>query len=100
MAELKESSLLIKDLKPNMKRVCVSFIVLEIGSPVRIKDGNEVRTVKVADRTGCINMSVWNEKEILLFEMVPDCSAYNENWAKLLDQLPSKKLPPEYPPKT
>lgn len=31
MAELKDSSLLIKDLKPNMKRVCVAFIVLEIG---------------------------------------------------------------------
>ncbi|VDK37977.1 unnamed protein product [Taenia asiatica] len=66
MAELKDSGLLIKDLKPNMKRVCVAFIVLEIGSPVRIKDGNEVRTVKVADRTGCINMSVWNEKGNLI----------------------------------
>ncbi|VDM16680.1 unnamed protein product [Hydatigera taeniaeformis] len=123
MAEVKDSSLLIKDLKPNMKRVCVIFIVLEIGSPVRIKDGNEVRTVKVADRTGCINMSVWNEKGnliapgdiiqltqgnttvrngcltlnvgrygelvktgefCLLFSEQPDCSAYNENWVKLL----------------
>ncbi|CDS37830.1 soss complex subunit b1 [Echinococcus multilocularis] len=139
MAELKESSLLIKDLKPNMKRVCVIFIVLEIGSPVRIKDGNEVRTVKVADRTGCINMSVWNEKGnlispgdiiqltqgnttvrngcltlnvgrygelvktgefCLLFSEQPDCSAYNENWVKLLDQLPSKKVQSEYSPKT
>lgn len=25
------------------------------------KDGHEVRTCKVADKTGCINLSVWDE---------------------------------------
>ncbi|VDN16780.1 unnamed protein product [Dibothriocephalus latus] len=39
---------------------------LKAGSPTRTKDGNEVRTVKVADRTGCINLSVWNEKGALI----------------------------------
>jgi len=31
------------------------------GKPTVTKDGHSVRTVKVADRTGAINMSVWDE---------------------------------------
>jgi len=31
------------------------------GKPTLTKDGHTVRTVKVADRTGAINMSVWDE---------------------------------------
>ncbi|KAF8566857.1 hypothetical protein P879_05180 [Paragonimus westermani] len=72
MADPKEQpSYFLKDLKPNQKRVNCIFIVLElvpkrliplhIGSITRTKDGNEVRTAKVADRTGTINLSVWNE---------------------------------------
>ncbi|KAA3671410.1 uncharacterized protein DEA37_0013081, partial [Paragonimus westermani] len=62
MADPKEQpSYFLKDLKPNQKRVNCIFIVLELGSITRTKDGNEVRTAKVADRTGTINLSVWNE---------------------------------------
>ncbi|TGZ58872.1 hypothetical protein CRM22_009397 [Opisthorchis felineus] len=61
MVDPKEQSCFLKDLKPNMKRVNCIFIVLELGAVTRTKDGNEVRTVKVADRTGTINLSVWNE---------------------------------------
>jgi len=32
-----------------------------LGKPTVTKDGHSVRTVKVADRTGAINMSVWDE---------------------------------------
>ncbi|VDD77040.1 unnamed protein product [Mesocestoides corti] len=62
-----------------MKRVSLVFIALDVGnevevlvvspfpgSPTRTKDGNEVRTVRVADRTGSINLSVWNEKGALI----------------------------------
>lgn len=36
------------------------------GPTTRTKDGNEVRTAKVADRTGTINLSVWNENSSLI----------------------------------
>ncbi|CAL8099987.1 unnamed protein product [Calicophoron daubneyi] len=66
MADLKEQPCFLKDLKPNMKRVSTIFIVLELGPTTRTKDGNEVRTAKVADRTGTINLSVWNENSSLI----------------------------------
>lgn len=31
------------------------------GKPNRTKDGHDVRTVKVADKTGCMNVSVWDQ---------------------------------------
>lgn len=51
----------IKDVKPGQKNLTLMFIVLEIGKPTLTKDGHSVRTVKVADRTGSINMSVWDD---------------------------------------
>ncbi|XP_035232297.1 SOSS complex subunit B1-like isoform X1 [Stegodyphus dumicola] len=51
----------IRDIKPGMKSLNVVFIVLEIGRPNMTKDGHEVRTCKVADRTASINLSVWDE---------------------------------------
>jgi len=39
----------------------VAFDCLISGKPTVTKDGHSVRTVKVADRTGAINMSVWDE---------------------------------------
>ncbi|TPP63397.1 SOSS complex subunit B1 [Fasciola gigantica] len=66
MADLKDQTYFLKDLKPNMKRVSCVFIVLELGPTTRTKDGNEVRTAKVADRTGTINLSVWNENSALI----------------------------------
>ncbi|XP_077544190.1 uncharacterized protein LOC144156195 isoform X3 [Haemaphysalis longicornis] len=51
----------IRDLKPGMKNLSIIFIVLEIGRPNMTKEGHEVRTCKVADRSGSINISVWDE---------------------------------------
>ncbi|XP_076440290.1 SOSS complex subunit B1-A-like [Babylonia areolata] len=51
----------LKDIQPGMKNLYVNFIVLEISQPTRTKDGHYVRTVKVADKTGSMNMSVWDQ---------------------------------------
>lgn len=53
--------LYIKDLEPNQKSINLHVIVLEVTRPNTTKDGNEVRTVRIADKTGSINLSVWNE---------------------------------------
>ena len=51
----------IKDLKPGMNGLNLQFIVLDIGRPTTTKENQEVRTVKVADRSGMVNLSLWNE---------------------------------------
>ncbi|GFQ77226.1 hypothetical protein TNCT_488231 [Trichonephila clavata] len=56
----------IRDIKPGMKSLNVIFIVLDIGRPNMTKDGHEVRTCKVADRTASINLSVWDEPGLFL----------------------------------
>ncbi|XP_058023637.1 SOSS complex subunit B1 [Ahaetulla prasina] len=52
---------LVKDIKPGMKNLNLIFIVLETGRVTKTKDGHEVRTCKVADKTGSINISVWDD---------------------------------------
>lgn len=37
------------------------FIFLFVGSPTRTKDNHTVRSCKVADKTGSINISIWDE---------------------------------------
>ena len=56
-----EPNTLIKDIRPGLKNLNLIFIVVEVGKPSKTKDGNEIRTVRVADKSGSINMSVWNE---------------------------------------
>lgn len=51
----------LRDLKPGLKNLHCVFIVLEVGKASTTKDGNEIRSCKVADKTGSINLSVWNE---------------------------------------
>lgn len=51
----------IKDLRPGFKSINLVFIVIEIGKATKTKDGHEIRTVRVADKTGSINMSVWDD---------------------------------------
>lgn len=51
----------IRELKMGMKSLSITFIVLDIGRPSTTKDGHEVRTCRVADRTGSINLSIWDE---------------------------------------
>ncbi|KAH9498819.1 SOSS complex subunit B2 [Bulinus truncatus] len=53
--------LALKDVRPGMKNLHLIFIVLEVGKPTRTKDGHDVRSCKVADKTGSINLSVWDE---------------------------------------
>lgn len=59
--EREQKMTLIKELRPGMKNLQIIFIVLDIEKPTKTKDGHEVRSCKVADKTGCINMSLWDE---------------------------------------
>jgi hypothetical protein len=54
-------SLLASALTWNPQQINVIFIVLDIGKPNSTKDGHMVRRVKVADKTGSIDLSVWDE---------------------------------------
>ncbi|KAM4024268.1 SOSS complex subunit B2 [Anomaloglossus baeobatrachus] len=56
-----DSFVSIKDIKTGQKNLNVIFIVLEIGRVTKTKDGHEVRSCKVADKTGSITVSVWDE---------------------------------------
>jgi len=51
----------IKDLKAGMKNLNLHVIALENGIKYQTKDNHEIRTVKVADRTGSINLCIWDE---------------------------------------
>uniref|UniRef100_A0A5F9CJQ5 SOSS complex subunit B2 n=1 Tax=Oryctolagus cuniculus TaxID=9986 RepID=A0A5F9CJQ5_RABIT len=61
MNGVNDPPLFIKDIKPGLKNLNVVFIVLEIGRVTKTKDGHEVRSCKVADKTGSITISVWDE---------------------------------------
>lgn len=56
----------IKDLKTGLKNINTVFIVLEVGPPTLTKEAREVRTLKVADATASVNLSVWDEPGALL----------------------------------
>ncbi|KAI5107503.1 SOSS complex subunit B2 [Silurus meridionalis] len=56
-----DAASLIKDVKPGSKNLHIVFIVLEIGRVTKTKDGHEVRSCKVADKSGSIAISVWDE---------------------------------------
>lgn len=51
----------IRDLKVGVKNVNLQFVVLEVGRPSTTKEGHEIRTCKVADRSACIHLSVWDD---------------------------------------
>jgi hypothetical protein len=60
--------LFIKDLEPNQKNVNLQVIVLDVAKPTQTKDGHEVRAVRIADKTGSVNLSVWNDYGAVLRE--------------------------------
>lgn len=60
MANEGKQTVYIKDLRPGMKNLHMYFIVLEIGSATKTKEGHTVWTVRVADKTASINLSVWD----------------------------------------
>ncbi|CAG2161744.1 unnamed protein product [Oppiella nova] len=51
----------IRDLKHGLKGVNLIAIVLEVGRPNITKEDHEIRTCKIADRSGSINICVWDE---------------------------------------
>lgn len=51
----------IRHLKPGQKDLLITCIVLDIGRPNHTKENHEVRTVKVADKSGSVNLSLWDE---------------------------------------
>lgn len=56
----------IKELKPGMKNINSVFIVLEVGPATLTKEAREVRSLRVADVSGCVNLSVWDAPGALL----------------------------------
>ena len=60
--------LMIKDLEPNQKSISLYVIVIEVAKPTQTKDGHEIRTVRIADKSGSINLSVWNDHGAVLRE--------------------------------
>ncbi|KOB67609.1 Solute carrier family 35 member C2 [Operophtera brumata] len=56
----------IKDLKVGMKNINAVFIVLEVGPPTLTKEAREVRTMRVADSSASVNLSVWDAPGALL----------------------------------
>lgn len=82
----------IKDMRPGLKNVNVVFIVLEVGHPTLTKENREVRTFKVADASGCINASVWDEAGQLLIpgDIVRLNKGYVSVWRNCLTLYTSK----------
>ncbi|XP_055328879.1 SOSS complex subunit B2-like [Paramacrobiotus metropolitanus] len=66
MSENQGSSIaymLVRDLKPGAKNVNLQFMVLEqLGNCYRTKEGTELRTFRVADRSGSINFCLFGEE--------------------------------------
>ena len=72
----------IRNLRSGMKDITVMFIVLDVGRANVTKEGHEVRTVKVADKTGSINLSVWDEpgKLITSGDIIRMTKGYTNVW--------------------
>ncbi|OXU27568.1 hypothetical protein TSAR_011523 [Trichomalopsis sarcophagae] len=77
---------LIKDIRPGQKNINVVFIVLEVGHPTITKENREVRTLKVADSTACMNVSIWDEPGTLLMpgDIVRLTKGYASVWRNCL----------------
>ncbi|XP_039281658.1 SOSS complex subunit B homolog [Nilaparvata lugens] len=71
---------------PDSKNVNLTLIVLEVGNPTLLKDSREVRALKVADATACINMSLWDEPGKLLMpgDIVRMTKGYASIWRTCL----------------
>ncbi|GAB0089848.1 SOSS complex subunit B homolog [Sergentomyia squamirostris] len=76
----------IKDIRPGLKNINVMFIVLEVGAATVTKENREVRTFKIADPTGCINLSIWDEPGKLLIpgDIVRLTKGYASIWRQCL----------------
>ncbi|NXS08005.1 SOSB1 protein, partial [Neodrepanis coruscans] len=81
---------LVKDVKPGLKNLNLIFIVLETGRVTKTKDGHEVRTCKVADKTGSINISVWDDVGNLIQpgDIIRLTKGYRGAWGGTRDPCP------------
>lgn len=79
-------SIHIKDIRPGLKNFSVTFIVLDVGQPVLLKENREVRTLKVADATACINLSLWDEPGAIIApgDIIRLSKAYAGVWRNAL----------------
>ncbi|XP_012223278.1 SOSS complex subunit B homolog isoform X2 [Linepithema humile] len=77
---------LIKDIRAGQKNINVVFIVLEVSHPTITKENREVRTLKVADSTACMNVSIWDEPGQLLMpgDIVRLTKGYASVWRQCL----------------
>ncbi|KAL3284288.1 hypothetical protein HHI36_018446 [Cryptolaemus montrouzieri] len=89
---MENNYVLIKDMRAGLKNINVVFIVLEISHPTLTKDNREVRTFKVADNSGCINASIWDEAGQLLMpgDIVLLTKGYVSVWRNRLTLYTSK----------
>lgn len=85
MAEEKSINL-IKDVRPGFKNVNLVFIVLDVSKPTKTKDGNDIRTIRVADKSGSVNMSVWNDQgaQMLPGDIIRCIRGYTQVWKNQL----------------
>lgn len=83
---------LIKDLHVGLKNVNITCIVLDISARVALKENREVRTLKVADCTACVNLSLWDEPGALLHpgDIVRLTKCYTQIWRNCLTLYSSK----------
>jgi hypothetical protein len=63
-----EQFIKIADLRPYMKSISVQFIVLEKGPVTKTKDDHMVHQYLVADQSGSIWLSLWDEQG---FQLMP-----------------------------
>ncbi|XP_046915550.1 SOSS complex subunit B1-B [Dermatophagoides farinae] len=51
----------IKDLKPQMSKINLIGIVIEVVTRYLTKDNHDIRLFRIADRTGTINVCIYDE---------------------------------------
>uniref|UniRef100_A0A8D8LL69 SOSS complex subunit B homolog n=1 Tax=Cacopsylla melanoneura TaxID=428564 RepID=A0A8D8LL69_9HEMI len=82
----------IKDLHVGIKNVNITCIVLDISPRITLKENREVRSLKVADSTACVNLSLWDEPGALLHtgDIVRLTKCYAQIWRNCLTLYNSK----------
>ncbi|XP_043196063.1 SOSS complex subunit B1-B-like isoform X1 [Amphibalanus amphitrite] len=76
----------VREMKPGIKNITINLIILDIGRPNKTMEGHDVRTCRVADRSGSINMSVWDEPGGLLQtgDIIRVTKGYTNIWKNCL----------------
>lgn len=52
----------ISELRPQQKSLNIQFIVLDIGAKSKTKEGAIITQVLIADATGSMSLSLWDDK--------------------------------------